>query len=234
MLQELNAQEEKPEHYAMMVETLQKVEKVLSKRIGKGKKVTLERARSLQRITELTTDIFLHGQSQDVDISLHSLGGILPRLEWKGATDAEPPKPTEQEITRQEGVCGKFVVERGLVLQRGAHNSLWIRVGCILSEPWARLYKSLIGFINVLLESADAGLQKPEQGDLFVAISVGTVQAIDVEWLSEKGFSFYTYAGMRSSHAATTAGDGMQVDAEFIFRRQPVRSLVELADKDHA
>ena len=49
----------------------------------------------------------------------------------------------------------------------------------------------------------------------------------------EKGFSFHSYAGRRSDLAAPTGGTSMQVDAEFIFRRQPARGVVELApDED--
>ena len=112
------------------------------------------------------------------------------------------------------------------MLQEGPFGSKWLRVGCVRRAPWHTLWTTLQGYVTTLLE-AEAHLeeQKKIPHAVYVVVSLRTMQAIDFDWLAEKGFRFHHFRepGHGDSLAAANAPsrarslDADQAKAEFVY-----------------
>jgi ankyrin repeat protein len=129
-----------------------------------------------------------------------------------------PPRPSLAQIEAQESPLGKVTSHRGVVLQRGPFNGIFIRVGCVPRHPWIDLWQTLRHLVNYYLNSEREALAKNkdelENGTtdkkyvpaaLYVVVSLRSMQAIDFSWLVAQGFHFHHYRGARDLrlHART-------------------------------
>jgi len=111
-----------------------------------------------------------------------------------------PARPTAAELSAGETATGPLRLHGGVVLQAGPFRSIWARVGCDTQTPWRIIWEGLRCIVTHTLPVLLArGEKSGKFGALYIAISQGASQAVDLQWLSERGFRFHHHRESTSS-----------------------------------
>ena len=181
----------------------------------------VQRSRTISR---LESQNFNH--KQDVESRVRIVNQVLPNLAWEVAEGQHvaPPRPTELDLSSERTATGPLVVEKGIVVQRGPHQSVWIRVGCVREHtPWHKVLQTLQMYVVVV--EAHMQHEAAQSGALFVAVSVRSMQAIDFAWLAERGFTFHHYrTNLGVTEAQYCSAVALHESAELVFCAWPARA----------
>jgi len=190
---------------------------------------TVQRQAVLQRSSSYKTDPFFDAAK---------LKETTESLTWdrKKAFPGQlvPPRPSLAEVHEGATPLGKVVAHRGVILQRGPFNGIFVRVGCIPRHPWIDLWLTLRELVNYYLQTERANLAAREEemarGDtdkkyipcaVYVVVSLRSMQAIDFSWLVNQGFHFHHYRA--PGHGDTPPADPAaplahdEATAEFVY-----------------
>ena len=106
-----------------------------------------------------------------------------------------PPRPTEADLGNRKTLSGSLVLARGIVVQRGASGSVWLRIGCGSSALWNRSWLVLKELLEQL-QTQSRRSQRPDDhrpAHLYVAVSVQAVHTLDYSALAQMGFCFHHF-----------------------------------------
>lgn len=154
----------------------------------------------------------------DIDLTPEHLKRMTEELQWdkKAAFPGQlvPPRPNESERKNEMTPLGPLKRLRGLIIQKGPFDSIFIRAGCVPKSPWADLWRTLktvvahyknteIERLNEVMKAFETGAatKKPIPRAIYVAVSLHAMQAIDFGYLVEHGFRFHHYR--EAGHGAT-------------------------------
>jgi len=107
-----------------------------------------------------------------------------------------PSRPTEEQLAVRATPTGTLYMYEGIVLHKGPFDGIWLRAGCVPRTPWHLLWETLKMFVVHFTRSEKEKRRHEPHCKcraVYVAVSLGSMQAIDFPWLAENGFHFYHY-----------------------------------------
>ena len=157
-------------------------------------------------------------QAPPADFEKDQMASMTDALTWHRTATLfydllVPPRPNRHELAALATPLGALKCLRGLVIQKGPFESIFIRAGCY-EHPWVELWTTLKRVVAYYIDTekervsqentkynAGTVTKKPKPRAIYVAVSLHTMQAIDFGYLVGQGFRFHHYRA--PGHGAT-------------------------------
>ena len=158
-------------------------------------------------------------QAPQADFEKDQMASMTDALTWDRTATfyvyglLVPPRPNQDELAASKTPLGPLRKLRGLVIQKGPFESIFIRAGCY-EHPWVELWTTLKRVVAYYIDTekervsqentkynAGTVTKKPKPRAIYVAVSLHTMQAIDFGYLVGQGFRFHHHRA--PGHGAT-------------------------------
>ena len=152
-----------------------------------------------------------------------------------------PPRPNPEELQKSETPLGSLKKLRGLVIQKGPFDSIFIRAGCIKNAPWVELWNTVRQVVTYYVDAEKERLRKSikdfEEGvvakkasprAVYIAVSPDFSQSIDLGHLVGQGFHFHHHRAPGHGATPTSSGSVPEAsvgDSELVYVVEPAIAL---------
>jgi len=131
-------------------------------------------------------------KEERIEASLKKINTPVFQRQYPG--QLVPPRPTPQQLIDLTTATGSLFVHNGIVHQRGPFNGIFMRVGLFPKAPWSKMWETLKAYVKHHMTTQAKKYEADHSpAALYLVISQAAMQAIEISWLTERGFRFHHY-----------------------------------------